>query len=218
MGRSGYTKRWPWVAPCCRASRASARYRTPRRTAPTNLPTAGLRLAPAPGAIQPASRSSGRQLPTSCGASGAGLRSPQPRGRDVRMGIFGRAWVWGLIGFALLMLLYLILALLGWPGDPDSCTLPGGNCYCEAFPPPSRRRPREAAGQYLVGAVPGHRRPHRPGDHGPRPDPRGSRQPDARRPLLRAGCTAACSCSWARARCSSTAGSPISAGGSTTSR
>lgn len=53
------------------------------------------------------------------------------------MAIFGRAWVWGLIGFALLMLVYLILGLLGWPGDPDPCTLPGGNCYCEAYPPPS---------------------------------------------------------------------------------
>lgn len=53
------------------------------------------------------------------------------------MDIFRRAWVWGLIGFALVMLVFLILALLGWAGDPDSCTLPGGNCYCEAFPPPS---------------------------------------------------------------------------------
>lgn len=51
------------------------------------------------------------------------------------MSIFGRAWVWGLIGFAAVMLLYFILAALGWPGDPDSCTLPGGNCYCEAYPP-----------------------------------------------------------------------------------
>src|SRR5207342_2051800 len=26
-------------------------------------------------------------------------------------------------------------ALLGWPGDSDTCTFAGGNCYCEAFPP-----------------------------------------------------------------------------------
>jgi hypothetical protein len=51
------------------------------------------------------------------------------------MDILRRAWVWGLIGFAGVMILYLILAALGWPGNPDSCTLPGGNCYCEAYPP-----------------------------------------------------------------------------------
>ena len=50
------------------------------------------------------------------------------------MEIFRRAWVWGLIGFAAIMAVYLVLALLGWPGDSDSCTFRGGNCYCEAFP------------------------------------------------------------------------------------
>lgn len=53
------------------------------------------------------------------------------------MDVFRRAWVWGLIGFAVVMLVYLILALMGWPGTPDTCTLPGGNCYCEAYPPPN---------------------------------------------------------------------------------
>jgi hypothetical protein len=48
--------------------------------------------------------------------------------------IFRRAWVWGLIGFAAIMVVYVVLALLGWPGDSDSCTFAGGNCYCEAFP------------------------------------------------------------------------------------
>ena len=50
------------------------------------------------------------------------------------MQVFRRAWVWGLIGFLAIMAVYLVLALLGWPGDPDSCTARGGNCYCEAFP------------------------------------------------------------------------------------
>lgn len=45
-----------------------------------------------------------------------------------------RAWFWGLIGFAGVMLLWVILAALGWPGELDTCTLPGGNCYCEAYP------------------------------------------------------------------------------------
>ena len=48
------------------------------------------------------------------------------------MVVFRSAWFWGLVGFGLLMVVYLILAALGWPGTPDSCTLPGGNCYCEA--------------------------------------------------------------------------------------
>jgi Ceramidase len=52
------------------------------------------------------------------------------------MVVFRSAWFWGLIGFGLVMVLYVILAALGWPGTPDSCTLPGGNCYCEAYPLP----------------------------------------------------------------------------------
>jgi hypothetical protein len=48
--------------------------------------------------------------------------------------IFRRAWVWGLIGFAAIMAVYLVFALLGFPGDSDTCTFRGGNCYCEAFP------------------------------------------------------------------------------------
>ena len=52
------------------------------------------------------------------------------------MDVFRRAWVWGLIGFAVVMLVYLVFASAGWPGEPDSCTLPGGNCYCEAYPAP----------------------------------------------------------------------------------
>jgi hypothetical protein len=52
------------------------------------------------------------------------------------MVVFRSAWFWGLIGFGLVMILYVILAALGWPGSPDSCTVPGGNCYCEAYPLP----------------------------------------------------------------------------------
>lgn len=47
---------------------------------------------------------------------------------------FRRAWVWGAVGLAAIMTVFAIFAALGWPGEPDSCTLPGGNCYCEAFP------------------------------------------------------------------------------------
>jgi hypothetical protein len=30
------------------------------------------------------------------------------------------------------MALYVAMAYAGWPGGLDACTLPGGNCYCEA--------------------------------------------------------------------------------------
>jgi len=53
------------------------------------------------------------------------------------LSVFGRAWVWGLIGFAVVMLIYLIMATAGWMGELDSCTAAGGNCYCEAYPGPS---------------------------------------------------------------------------------
>jgi len=33
------------------------------------------------------------------------------------------------------MALWVIFAVIGWPGELDTCTLPGGNCYCEAYPP-----------------------------------------------------------------------------------
>jgi len=46
-----------------------------------------------------------------------------------------RAWFWGLIGLAAVMVVWVIFAALGWPGELDTCTLPGGNCYCEAYPP-----------------------------------------------------------------------------------
>jgi hypothetical protein len=46
-----------------------------------------------------------------------------------------RAWVWGLVGFAGLLAVYVVMALLGWPGEANGCTLPGGDCYCEAYPP-----------------------------------------------------------------------------------
>jgi hypothetical protein len=52
------------------------------------------------------------------------------------MVVLRSAWFWGLVGFGLVMLLYVILAAMGWTGTPDSCTLPGGNCYCEAYPLP----------------------------------------------------------------------------------
>jgi hypothetical protein len=44
-----------------------------------------------------------------------------------------RAWFWGLVGFAVSMFVFFALAALGWPGSLDSCTQPGGNCYCESF-------------------------------------------------------------------------------------
>ena len=47
--------------------------------------------------------------------------------------LFGRAWFWGLVGFAGLMAVFFALAALGWPGTLDDCTMPGGNCYCESF-------------------------------------------------------------------------------------
>jgi hypothetical protein len=43
-----------------------------------------------------------------------------------------RAFVWGAAGFATFLVLYLVWGALGFPGAPDSCLLPGGNCYCEA--------------------------------------------------------------------------------------
>jgi hypothetical protein len=50
-----------------------------------------------------------------------------------------RASFWGLVGLGGLLVLYIVMAALGWPGGPDSCTQRGGNCYCEAFalPPDS---------------------------------------------------------------------------------
>ncbi len=48
--------------------------------------------------------------------------------------LFRRSWFWGLVGLAVVMTVFVVFALLGWPGQADSCTLPGGNCYCEAYP------------------------------------------------------------------------------------
>ena len=47
-----------------------------------------------------------------------------------------RAVFWGAVGFAALMVVFFVMGALGWPGEPDKCTLPGGNCYCEAYPTP----------------------------------------------------------------------------------
>ncbi len=44
-----------------------------------------------------------------------------------------RAWFWGAVGLAFVMAVWLVFAVLGWRGEPDSCTLAGGNCYCEAY-------------------------------------------------------------------------------------
>ncbi len=44
-----------------------------------------------------------------------------------------RSWFWGLVGFGVTMVVFFVLAALGWPGSFDDCTLPGGNCYCESF-------------------------------------------------------------------------------------
>lgn len=49
------------------------------------------------------------------------------------MDLFRRAWFWGAVGLAAVLGVFAIFAALGWPGELDSCTLRGGNCYCEAF-------------------------------------------------------------------------------------
>lgn len=43
-----------------------------------------------------------------------------------------RAVAVGLVAFGLFVAGFLLFGALGWPGTPDSCTLPEGNCYCEA--------------------------------------------------------------------------------------
>jgi hypothetical protein len=50
---------------------------------------------------------------------------------------------WGAITAVGLMGALVLWGLAGWPGDPADCTLPGGNCYCEATQPP----PADALGK-----------------------------------------------------------------------
>lgn len=47
--------------------------------------------------------------------------------------VFRSAAFWGLLGFLSVMAVFAVLAALSWPGEADSCTLPGGNCYCETI-------------------------------------------------------------------------------------
>jgi len=44
--------------------------------------------------------------------------------------------LWGTITAVGLIGLLVIWGLAGWPGAPSDCTLPGGNCYCEAAQSP----------------------------------------------------------------------------------
>ncbi len=53
------------------------------------------------------------------------------------------ATFWGALAAVGLMGALVIWGLAGWPGVPSDCTLPGGNCYCEAAQPP----PTDAIGK-----------------------------------------------------------------------
>ena len=50
---------------------------------------------------------------------------------------------WGAITAVGLMGALVIWGVAGWPGAPSDCTLPGGNCYCEA----SQAPPSDALGK-----------------------------------------------------------------------
>lgn len=48
------------------------------------------------------------------------------------------AVAWALVGLAGSIAVFIAFGIMGWPGQPDFCTLPGANCYCEAArTPPS---------------------------------------------------------------------------------
>jgi hypothetical protein len=50
---------------------------------------------------------------------------------DAGLTWYHRALFWGAVAFVAYLALLLLFAWLGWPGELDQCTLPGGNCYCE---------------------------------------------------------------------------------------
>lgn len=52
------------------------------------------------------------------------------------MSVLRSSTFWGAVTAVALMGALVLWGLAGWPGDPDDCTLPGGNCYCEATQPP----------------------------------------------------------------------------------
>jgi hypothetical protein len=58
------------------------------------------------------------------------------------------------VAFAAFLCLFLVFGALGWPGEPDSCTL-GGNCYCEtAHATPSHSIVKQPANTWSnLGAV-----------------------------------------------------------------
>ena len=95
---------------------------------------------------------------------------------------------------------------------------PGRQLLLRGVSAASGNGPRQAAGQHLVRPLRGHRRDRRAGHLRSRSGRRVDGQPDALGWVLRASPTARCWSSSGPARCSSTAASPTSAGGSTTSR
>jgi hypothetical protein len=60
---------------------------------------------------------------------------------------------WGAVAFVAYLIVFLLFGALGWPGGPDSCTLPGGNCYCEAAHPTSSLVSQPANTWSNLGAV-----------------------------------------------------------------
>jgi len=53
------------------------------------------------------------------------------------MKFWEHSWFWGLVGAAILLAVFGIFTVTGFPGEPDECvTEPDGNCYCEAYVSP----------------------------------------------------------------------------------